>query len=42
MVYELERLETGEIYKLISSTIIPRPIAWIVTNYKKVINIAPF
>jgi len=42
MVYELDKLETSEIYKLISSTIIPRPIAWIVTNYKDIINIAPF
>ena len=31
-----------KIYKLMSQTIIPRPIAWIVTKNKDIINIAPF
>jgi len=31
-----------DIYKLMSQTIIPRPIAWIVTEDDGVVNIAPF
>lgn len=29
-------------YKVMSQTIIPRPIAWVVTRYGKTLNIAPF
>jgi flavin reductase (DIM6/NTAB) family NADH-FMN oxidoreductase RutF len=29
-------------YKLMSQTIIPRPIAWVVTEYEGVVNLAPF
>ena len=29
-------------YKIMSETIIPRPIAWVVTENERVINIAPF
>jgi flavin reductase (DIM6/NTAB) family NADH-FMN oxidoreductase RutF len=32
----------GMVYKLMSQTIIPRPIAWIVTEDEGVVNIAPF
>ena len=31
-----------DIYKLMSQTIIPRPIAWIVTEDEGVVNVAPF
>ncbi len=31
-----------DIYKLMSQTIIPRPIAWIVTEDEGIVNIAPF
>ncbi len=31
-----------DIYKLMSQTIIPRPIAWIVTEDDEIVNIAPF
>ncbi len=31
-----------ETYKLMAQTIIPRPIAWIVTENDGVINVAPF
>ena len=34
--------DTTQNYKLMSQTIIPRPIAWIVTEDNGVINIAPF
>lgn len=42
MIYNLEQLDTAEIYNLMSETIIPRPIAWIVTKNNNIINIAPF
>jgi flavin reductase (DIM6/NTAB) family NADH-FMN oxidoreductase RutF len=32
----------GKIYKLMSQSVIPRPIAWIVTEDEGVVNIAPF
>lgn len=42
MVINYSDIETIQIYKLMSSTITPRPIAWIVTEDGGVINIAPF
>ena len=41
MLYEYEELEKTDIYKLMASTVVPRPIAWIVTKADE-INIAPF
>ena len=32
----------NETYKLMAQTIIPRPIAWVVTEDAGVINVAPF
>jgi flavin reductase (DIM6/NTAB) family NADH-FMN oxidoreductase RutF len=33
---------TNTIYKLMAQTIIPRPIAWVVTEDEGVVNVAPF
>jgi flavin reductase (DIM6/NTAB) family NADH-FMN oxidoreductase RutF len=40
--YDFEQVEKALRYKLMSSIIVPRPIAWIVTEQDGVINIAPF
>jgi flavin reductase (DIM6/NTAB) family NADH-FMN oxidoreductase RutF len=43
MLFDLTKnINTTKNYKLMSQTIIPRPIAWIVTENNGVINIAPF
>ena len=43
MLFDLENETTpSENYKLMSQTVIPRPIAWVVTENNGVINIAPF
>jgi len=42
MKYQIETLDKTAIYKLMSQTIIPRPIAWVVTEDEGVVNIAPF
>jgi len=43
MLFNLENSNSSTNYKLMSQTVIPRPIAWVVTeNRKGVINIAPF
>lgn len=42
MKIDFKTANPTDIYKLMSHTIIPRPIAWIVTEHNKVINIAPF
>ena len=43
MIIDYAKKSKTDRYKLMSQTIIPRPIAWIVTQNKKgVINIAPF
>ncbi|RLA77158.1 MAG: flavin reductase [Epsilonproteobacteria bacterium] len=43
MIFDLENNRTiNEQYKLMAQTIIPRPIAWVVTEDNGVINIAPF
>ena len=39
MLYEYESLEKTDIYGLMASTVVPRPIAWIVTKADE-INIA--
>ena len=41
MIFEYDKIEPNQRYKLMSQTVIPRPIAWIVTKNKE-INIAPF
>jgi flavin reductase (DIM6/NTAB) family NADH-FMN oxidoreductase RutF len=42
MVYDFTNLNSNERYKLIAQSVIPRPIAWIVTENRGVVNIAPF
>jgi len=43
MIFNLEKdTKINENYKLMAQTIIPRPIAWVVTEYNGVVNIAPF
>lgn len=42
MIFDLDKSEVNDKYKLMAQTIIPRPIAWVVTQDEGVINIAPF
>ena len=43
MIFNLNEDKTvNETYKLMAQTIIPRPIAWVVTEDEGVVNIAPF
>jgi len=44
MIFDLESTDISGsmVYKLMSQTIIPRPIAWVVTEDEGVVNIAPF
>jgi flavin reductase (DIM6/NTAB) family NADH-FMN oxidoreductase RutF len=43
MLFDYSKIKVEDRYKLISGSIIPRPIAWIVTqNNEGVVNIAPF
>jgi len=43
MLFDLSKLPAGDGYKLLSSTIVPRPVAWVVTlSAQGVLNAAPF
>jgi flavin reductase (DIM6/NTAB) family NADH-FMN oxidoreductase RutF len=42
MIFNLDDNKINEKYKLMAQTILPRPIAWVVTEDEGVINIAPF
>lgn len=42
MNIDFNTLNPTDIYKLMSQSIIPRPIAWIVTEQHETVNIAPF
>jgi len=43
MIFDLSKdTKMNENYKLMAQTILPRPIAWVVTEDEGVINIAPF
>ena len=42
MLVDYTETNTLDIYKLMSQSIIPRPIAWIVTDSGGVVNVAPF
>jgi flavin reductase (DIM6/NTAB) family NADH-FMN oxidoreductase RutF len=43
MIFDLTKdKEINETYKLMAQTIIPRPIAWVVTEDDGILNIAPF
>lgn len=41
-IIDFEKIESVERYKLMAGNIIPRPVAWIVTEDEGIINIAPF
>ena len=41
-IIDFESIESVERYKLMAGNIIPRPVAWIVTENDGVVNIAPF
>jgi len=42
MIFNLDDNKLNEKYKLMAQTIIPRPIAWVVTEDEGIVNIAPF
>ncbi|WP_345985850.1 flavin reductase [Sulfurimonas sp. HSL-1656] len=42
MLINYDAANAGDIYKLMSQSIIPRPIAWVVTESGSVVNVAPF
>ena len=42
MIFDLSDKKINDKYKLMAQTIIPRPIAWVVTEDDGIINIAPF
>jgi len=42
MIFDLNDSKINDKYKLMAQTIIPRPIAWVVTEDNGVTNIAPF
>jgi flavin reductase (DIM6/NTAB) family NADH-FMN oxidoreductase RutF len=42
MIIDFNQIESIERYKLMSGNIIPRPVAWIVTENNGFINLAPF
>jgi len=42
MMIDFSILDENSIYKLISHTVTPRPIAWISTEHKGIVNLAPF
>jgi len=42
MIYDTNDIAPNKIYQIMAQTIIPRPIAWIVTKNNGIINIAPF
>jgi flavin reductase (DIM6/NTAB) family NADH-FMN oxidoreductase RutF len=42
MKYDFSELEFSQKNKLMASNIIPRPIAWIVTENNNIVNVAPF
>jgi len=42
MIFNLNDTQINDKYKLMAQTIIPRPIAWVVTEDEGIINIAPF
>jgi flavin reductase (DIM6/NTAB) family NADH-FMN oxidoreductase RutF len=41
-IIDFNKIESKERYKLMAGNIIPRPIAWIVTENNGIVNIAPF
>jgi len=42
MRFDLDQIDTAIAYKLLAATVIPRPIAWVVTKGADGVNAAPF
>lgn len=42
MRFDLDQVETGVAYNLLAATIVPRPIAWVVTRGAAGVNAAPY
>ena len=43
MLFDFEKLSAADRYKLLVATVVPRPIAWVVTqDANGVLNAAPF
>lgn len=42
MIFDINNLQSSQIYNIMAQTVIPRPIAWIVTEDEGIINVAPF
>ena len=42
MRYDLDQLPTPIAYKLLAATVVPRPIAWVVTRNRDGLNAAPY
>lgn len=43
MLFDMDKLDLSRSYKLLSSTVVPRPIAWVVSqNLNGVVNAAPY
>lgn len=42
MRFDLDQVETAVAYKLLAATVVPRPIAWVVTQGPAGVNAAPF
>lgn len=42
MLIDYEKTSPLDIYKLMSQSVIPRPIAWVVTEQNGIVNVAPF
>jgi len=42
MLFDYDATPLADIYRLMSQSIIPRPIAWVVTENGGVVNVAPF
>jgi len=42
MIFNYSKTKPLDNYKLMSQTIIPRPIAWVVTENSGIVNVAPF
>jgi flavin reductase (DIM6/NTAB) family NADH-FMN oxidoreductase RutF len=42
VIFDYEKISSSERTNLIYSTVIPRPIAWIITERDGIVNVAPF
>lgn len=42
MLFDLNKIDASIAYKLLAATVMPRPIAWVVTKGKQGVNAAPY